>query len=168
MHKNNPNVSVPPIGPGDAQSTGHVRGQGQPGANRPPGPLGPQQQAQPPKPMGGPMPPPGQPSMNGPKKEPDGDLNPPLNPPSSTPTLTSLLSGAPPMNPQRPPTASAPVPSLGPPQQQLAPGSMSDLHFDMTDVFNMAGDFDFGTNSLDMDFYLDTASVHDGSSLDMK
>jgi hypothetical protein len=168
-HKNNPNMSAPPVGPGDLQS-GHVRGPGPPGANRPPQ-LGPPQPAQQPKPMGGSMPPPGQPGMNGPPKpggkEGEGELNQPLNPPPSAPTPTSLLAGGPPMNPQRPSTAPAPVPSL-PPPQPLAPGSMVDLHFDMNEMFNIGGaDFDFGSNPLsDMELYFDTG--HDGGSLDMK
>ncbi|KAI0247909.1 hypothetical protein BJV78DRAFT_1285203 [Lactifluus subvellereus] len=169
MQKNNPNAPLPPVGPGDPQSQAHVRGAGPPGANRLPGQLGP---PQPPKPMGGSMPPLGQPGMGGPQKpsgkEGEGELGGPLNPPPPTPTPTSLLTGAPPMNPQRPPTA-GPVPTLAPSSQAPAPGPMADIYFDMADMFGISGgDFDFNTNPLnDMELHFDT-SVHDGSSLDMK
>lgn len=166
MHKNgNPNVPLPPVGPGDPQSQVHVRGGGPPGPNRLPGQLGPPQAAQPPRPMGGSMPPPGQPGMGGPQKpggkEGEGELGGPLNPPPPAPTPTSLLTGAPPMNPQRPPTASGPLP----PSQAPAPGPMSDLHFDVSDMFDIGGGGDF--NFSDMELYFD-ASMHEGSSLDMK
>jgi hypothetical protein len=149
--KNNPNV---PAGPGDPQSSAYVRGPGPPGANRPPGQLGPPQQVQPSKPMGPSMPPPGQPNMNGPPKKED-ELNPSLNPPPPAQMSASLLSGAPPMNPQRPPTASAPAPPLAPPPPQSL--GLGDLHFDMTDMFSInAGDFNFDTSGInEMELYLE-------------
>lgn len=163
-HKNNPNVPVPP-GPADPQS--HMRGPGPPMGGRIPGQLGPPQppqQSQPPKGMGGPMLPPGQAGMNGPPKQgikEEGDMN----PGGSAPTPGSLLNNAPSMNPQRPPTASAPVPQPPPP----APVSMSDLPFDMSEMFtNGGGDFDFPGSLGDMELWFDPSSVQDGAALDMK
>jgi hypothetical protein len=104
--------------------------------------------------------PPGQAGMNGPiKKEGEGDMN----PGGSAPTPRLLPDNAPPMNPQRPPTASAP-PAPAPTQAV----SMSDLPFDMTDMFPNNGDFDFHGSLGDMDLWFDTAPVQDGTSLDMK
>ena len=147
-------------GPGDPQSQVHMRAG--PGAmpNRLHGQLGPPQPGQPgqpPKTIGGHMLPPGQPGMNMPPKpggkEGEGELNPPLNPPpSSTPGL----------NPQRPPTASAPLPSSAPPPS-AGPGPMTDF-FDMNDVFgNTNGDFSFDADALgDMNLFFDPTAVHDG------
>jgi hypothetical protein len=45
---------------------------------------------------------------------------------------------------------------------------MTDLHFDVSDMFDMGGgDFNFNTTLSDMELYFD-ASMHEGSSLDMK
>jgi len=167
-HKGNPNVPVHPL---DPQS--HMRGPG-PGQmpNRLSGPLVPTQ-GQPPKGMGGPMPPPGQPGISGPPKpgiKEEGDLA-PLIPAASAPTSGPLHNSAQPMNPQRPPTANAPMPTPAPPPSAPGPGPMGDLSFDMTDMFGSnGGDFDFGPSSLDnmnMDLWFDPTAVHD-SSIDMK
>jgi len=164
-HKGNPNVPLHPL-PLDPQSQAHLRGPG-PMPNRLPGPLVPTQSGQPPKGM--PMPPPGQQGMGGPPKpggkEGEGELNAPLNPAASAPTSGPLHNSAPSMNPQRPPTANAPMPSPAPPP----PGPMGDLAFDMADMFgNNGGDFDFGTSSLaDMELWFETSAVHE-SSIDMK
>ena len=165
-HKGNPNMPVPPL---DPQSQAHLRGGPVP---RGPGALVPTQSGQPPKGMGGSMPPPGQPGMSGPKKEGEGELNAPLNPAGSAPTTGPLHNSAP-MNSQRPPTAPTPLPKPAPPPP--GPGSMGDLSFDMTDMFgNTGGDFDFGTGPLtDMELWFDPSAVHDGSmmhdgSIDMK
>jgi len=153
VHKNN---GQPPIGPSDQQP--HMRGppsmggrlQGQLGPQQPP------QSSQPPKGMGGPMLPPGQAGMNGPKKE-EGDMN----PGGSAPTPGALLNNAQSMNPQRPPTAPAPAP----PAQAV---SMPDLPFDMTEMFtNPSGDFDFPGSLSDMELWFDPP-VPDGTSLEMK
>lgn len=159
VHKNNPNVPGPPVGPSDPQS--HMRGPGPSMGGRLPGPLGPQQppqqqQQQPPKGMGGQgsMLPPGQAGMNPVKKEGEGDMN----PGGSGPTPGALLNNAQSMNPQRPPTASAPAP----------PGPMSDLSFDMTEIFtNPGGDFDFPGSLGDMELWFDPPG-QDGTSLDLK
>ena len=105
--------------------------------------------------------PPGQAGMNGPvKKEGEGDMN----PGGSASTPGGLLpNNAPPMNPQRASTASAP-PAPAPPTQAV---SMSDLPFDMTDMFPNNGDFDFHGSLGDMDLWFD-AAPQDGTSLDMK
>jgi len=163
-HKGNPNVPVHALGPG------HGPG---PMPNRLSGPLVPTQSGQPPKGMG-PMPPPG---MSGPPKpggkEGEGELNTPLNPAASAPTPGPLHNNAPPMNPQRPPTANAPMPTPAPPPPAPVPapgpGPMGDLSFDMTDMFGSnGGDFDFGPNSLaDMELWFDSSAVHE-SSIDMK
>jgi hypothetical protein len=167
-HKGNPNVPVPL----DPQSQSHLRGP----PNRLSGPLVPTQSGQPPKVIGGSMPPPGQAGMNGPPKpggkEGEGEHNAPLNPAASAPTTGPLHNSAPPMNSQRPPTASAPLPNIAPPPPASGPGSMGDLSFDMADVFgNTGGDFDFGPGSLtDMELWFDPTAVqavHDGS-IDMK
>jgi len=112
--------------------------------------------------MGGPSKPGG--------KEGEGELNAPLNQASSAPP--SGHNSAPPMNPQRPPTANAPMatpapPPPAPPAPGPGPGPMGDM-FDMTDMFGSnGGDFDFGGNSLDtMDLWFDP-TVPDGS-IDMK
>jgi hypothetical protein len=173
-HKGNPNMPVHPL---DPQS--HLRGPG-PGQmqNRLSGPLVPTQSGQPPKGIGGgPMPPPGQPGqpgMSGPPKpggkEGEGELNAPLNPAASAPTSGPLHNNAPPMNPQRPPTANAPMPTPAPPPPPApGPGPMGDLSFDMTDMFGSnGGDFDFGPSSLDnMDLWFESTAVND-SSIDMK
>ena len=164
-HKGNPNVPGPPL---DPQSQAHLRGP----PNRVPGPLVPTQSNQPPKVIGGPMPPPGQPGMGGPPKpggkDGEGEHNAPLNPAASTPTSGPHHNSAPPMNSQRPPTASAQLPTPAPPPS-AGPGPMGDLSFDMTDMFgSTAGDFDFGTGSLgDMELWFDPSAVHD-ASIDMK
>jgi hypothetical protein len=154
-HKNNPNVPVPPVGPSDPQS--HMRGP--PMGGRLPGQLGPQQPPQPSQPPKGPMLPPGQAGMNGPPKpgiKEEGDMN----PGGSTSTPGALLNNAQSMNPQRPPTASA-----GAPPSQ--PVSMTDLPFDMTEMFtNPGGDFDFPNSLTEMELWFDTTP--DGTSLDMK
>jgi hypothetical protein len=95
-------------------------------------------------------------------KEGEGELNPPASTP--TPHLNTA-----PMNPQRPPTASAPLPTSAPPPP-AGPGSMADFAFDMNDVFgNTSGDFSFDADALgDMNLFFDPTAVHDGSSLDMK
>jgi hypothetical protein len=165
-HKGNPNMPVPL----DPQSQAHLRGHG-PMPNRLPGPLVPTQSGQPPKVIGGSMPPPGQPGMSGPSKpggkEGEGELNAPLNPAASAPTTGPLHNSAPPMNSQRPPTASAPLPTPAP--APAGTGPMGDLPFDMTDMFgNTGGDFDFGPGSLaDMELWFDPSAVHD-ASIDMK
>jgi hypothetical protein len=168
-HKGNPNMPVHPL---DPQS--HLRGPG-PGQvpNRLSGPLVPTQSGQPPKGIGGPMPPPGQPGMSGPPKpggkEGEGELNAPLNS-ASAPTSGPLHNSAPPMNPQRPPTSNAPMPTPAPPPPPApGPGPMGDLSFDMADMFGSnGGDFDFGPSSLDnMDLWFESTTVHD-SSIDMK
>jgi len=108
--------------------------------------------------------PPGQAGMNGPPKQgikEEGDMN----PGGSAPTPGSLLNNAQPMNPQRPPTASTPMPTPVPPTQAVP---MPDLPFDMTEMFNGNGDFDFPGSLGDMELWFDSASVQDGSSLDMK
>jgi hypothetical protein len=167
-HKGNPNMPVPPL---DPQSQAHLRGG--PGPNRVTGPLVPTQSGQPPKGMGGSMPPPGQPGMSGPSKpggkDGESELNAPLNPAGSGPTTGPLHNNTP-MNSQRPPTASAPLPTPAPPPAP-GPGSMGEL-FDMTDMFgNTGGDFDFGAGPLsDMELWFDPAAVqaaHEGS-MDMK
>jgi hypothetical protein len=167
-HKGNPNVPIPPL---DPQSQAHMPGPGPgPVPNRVPGPLVPTQSGQPPKGIGGPMPPPGQPGMSGPKKEGEGELNAPLNPAASTPTSGPLHNSAPPMNPQRPPTANAPIPTPAPPPPAPAPGpgpGMGDLSsFDM--FGSTAGDFNFGPNGLtDMELWFD--QLQDGPiDIDMK
>lgn len=169
-HKGNPNMPVHPL---DPQS--HLRGPG-PGQvpNRLSGPLVPTQSGQPPKGIGGPMPPPGQPGMSGPpkpgSKEGEGELNTPLNPSASAPTPGPPHNSAPPMNSQRPPTSNAPMPTPAPPPPPPpGPGSMGDLSFDMAEMFGSnGGDFDFGGTSLDnMDLWFDPTAVHD-SSIDMK
>ena len=154
-HKVNPNAPGPPL---DPQSQAHLRGPGP--LPRGPGPLVPTQ-SQPPKVMGGPMPPPGQPGMSGPKKESEGDPNAPLNPTASTPTPGPLHNSGPPMNSQRPPTASAQLPTPAPAPPASGPGSMGDLAFDMTDMFgSTAGDFDFGAGPLgDMELWFDPSAV---------
>jgi hypothetical protein len=163
-HKGNPNMSVHPL---DPQS--HLRGHG-PGQvpNRLPGTLVPSQTGQqPPKGIGGPMPPPGQPGMSGPPKpggkEGEGELNAPMNPAASAPTSGPHHNSAPPMNPQRPPTSNAPMPTPAPPPPGPGPGTMGDLSFDMTDMFGSnGGDFDFGPSSLDnMDLWFESTAVHD-------
>lgn len=160
-HKGNPNMPVHPL---DPQS--HLRGPG-PVPNRLSGPLVPTQSGQPLKGIGGPIPPPGQPGMSGPPKpggkEGEGERSAPLNPAVSAPTSGPLHNSAPPMNPQRPPTANAPMPTPAPPQP--GPGAMEDLSFDMTGMFgNNGGDFDFGPTSLDnMDLWLESTTVHDSS-----
>ena len=163
VHK--PNVSVPPVGPADPQS--HMRGPGPPMGGRPQGQLGPlqpPQQSQPPKGMGGPMLPPGQAGMNGPPKQGIKEES-DMNPGGSTLTPGAPLNNPPQMNPQRPPTASAP-PVPAPPTQAV---SMPDLPFDMTEMFtNGGGDFDFPGSLGDMELWFDTASVQDGSNLEMK
>jgi len=162
-----------PGGPGDPQSQAHLRAAPGPITNRLTGPLVPPQQGQPPKGMSGPMLPPGQTGMNGPPKpggkESEGELNNPLNPSGSAPTPT-LMNNTTQMNPQRPPTASASLPTPAPPLAAQGPGSMPDLAFDMTDVFgNTGGDFDFGPDGLgNMELWFDPSAVQDGSSLDMK
>jgi hypothetical protein len=148
-HKGNPNMPVHPL---DAQS--HLRGPGPgPMQNRLPGPMVPAQSGQPPKGIGGPMPPPGQPGMRGPpKKEGEGELNAPLNPAASAPSSGPHHNNGPPMNPQRPPTANAPMPTPAPPPPPPpGPGPMGDVSFvDVTDVFGNGADFDFdGPSSLD-------------------
>lgn len=163
VHKNNSNL---PVGPGDPQS--HMRGPGPPLSGRLPGQLGPPQPpqpSQPPKGMGGPMLPPGQAGMNGPLKKEESDM-PPLSSGASAPTPGALLNNGPPMNPQRPPTASAPAPA---PSQPAPAVSMADLPFDMSEMFtNGGGDFDFHGSLGDMELWFDPASVQDGASLDMK
>jgi len=168
QHKGNPNIPAPG-GPGDLQSQPHLRAGPGLVPNRLTGPLVPPQPGQPPKAMGGPMLPPGQTGMNGPPKpagkEGEGEHNNPHNPSGSAPTPTPHLNPATPMNPQRPQTASSlPTPAPGP-----EPGSMSELSFDMTDMFgNSGGDFDFGPDGLsNMELWFDPTAVH-GSSLDMK
>lgn len=158
--KNNPNAGPP--GPGDPQS--HMRGPGPPMGGRPQGQLGPlqaqQQPSQQPKGMGGPMLPPGQANMNGPPKQGIKEES-DINSGGPAPTPGSLLNNGPPMNPQRPPTASAPVPVPAPPAQAV---SMPDLAFDMTEMFtNGGGDFDFNSSLGDMELWFDTASVQDGA-----
>jgi hypothetical protein len=109
--------------------------------------------------------PPGQQGMNGPPKpggkEGEGDHNTPHNQAGSASTPTPLLNTAPPMNPQRPPTATAPLPTPAP---QPTTGPMADLSFDMGDMFgNGGGDFDFGPDSLsDMHLWFDPSAVQDG------
>ncbi len=168
-HKGNPNVPAPPL---DPQSQTHMRGPG-PGQvpNRLPGPLVPTQSGQPPK-IG--MPPPGHPGMSGPPKpggkEGEGEINAPLNQAASGPTGPHHNS-APPMNPQRPPTANAPMPTPAPAPPTQGPGLMGDMSFDMTEMFGgTGGDFDFGPVGLadmDMEMWFDPTAVHDGS-VDMK
>jgi hypothetical protein len=103
--------------------------------------------------------PPGQAGMNGPvKKEGEGDIH--LGGSASTPG--ALLNNAPPMNPQRAPTASAP-PAPAPPTQV----SMPDLSFDMNEMFPNNGEFDFHGSLGDMELWFDT-STQDGASLDIK
>ena len=83
------------------------------------------------------------------------------NPRGSAPTPGALLNNAQSMNPQRPPTASAPAP----PAQAV---SMRDLSLDMAEVFtNPGGDFDFPSSLGDMELWFDPP-VHDGTSLEMK
>lgn len=165
-------------GPGDPQSQVHMRGPAGPGAmpNRLHGQLGPPQPGQPgqpPKTIGGHMLPPGQPGMNMPPKpggkEGEGELNQPLNPPPAS-TPTPLHNPAPPMNPQRPPTASGPLHTPAPPPPSAGPGSMPDFGFDVNDMFgNTTGDFSFDADTLgDMNLFFDPTAVHDGSSLDIK
>ena len=73
------------------------------------------------------------------------------------------------IHPLRPPTASGPVPNLAPPSQAPAPLPMADLHFDVSDMFDIGGgDFNFNTTLSHMELYFDTTSMHDGSSLDTK
>jgi hypothetical protein len=164
--KGNPNMPGPPVGPGDPQAQAHMRGGG-PVPNRLTSQL--VQPGQPPKPMGGSMLPPGQPGMNGPPKPGGKEGEGELNAAGSTPTpAPPHLNSGPPMNPSRPPTASAPLPTPAPPPP---PGSMSDLPFDMADMFgNPGGDFDFGNDPLaEMNLWFDQqTTVHDGTSLDMK
>ncbi len=117
--------------------------------------------------------PPGQAGMNGPPKpggniKEESDMGTPLNPGPSGPTPGTLLNN-PPMNPQRPPTASAPVPTPAPapapPPQSV---SMTDLPFDMSEMFtNGSGDFDFSGSLGDMELWFDPASVQE-PPLDMK
>lgn len=170
-HKGNPNVPLHPLAL-DQQSQAHLRGPGPgPMQNRLSGPLVPTQSGQPPKGM--PMPPPGQPGMQpgmgGPPKpggkEGEGELNAPLNPAASAPTSGPLHNSGPPMNPQRPPTANAPMPAPAPPPPPPPPGSMGDLSFDMADMFGSnGGDFDFGSGSLaDMELWFDPSAVHEDS-----
>ena len=173
-HKGNSNVPIPPL---DPQSQAHLPGPGpSPVPNRVPGPLVPTQSGQPPKGIG-PMPPPGQPGMSGPPKpggkEGEGEINTPLNPAASAPTSGPLHNSAPPtMNPQRPPTANAPIPTPGPPPPAPAPGpgpGMSDLSsFDMFGIGSTAGDFNFGpSGGLDMELWFD--QLQDGPiDIDMK
>jgi hypothetical protein len=112
--------------------------------------------------------PPGQQGMNGPPKpggkEGEGDLNTPLNPAGSASTPTPLLNTAQQMNPQRPQTASAPMPTPAHPPPTAGP--MADLSFDMGDMFgNGGGDFDFGPDSLgDMHLWFDPTAVQDSAA----
>ena len=135
VHKNNHNVPVSPVRPADPQS--HMRGPGPLMVGRLPGQLDPQQSPQPLQPLNGmgiAMLPPGQAGMNGPPhpsgKDGEGDVNLGLRTPGS------LISGALPMNPQRPTTASAPVPTPPPPAQVV---STPDLPFYMSEMITNAG-----------------------------
>ena len=124
------------------------------------------QDAQPPKGVGGPMPPLGQPMSGPPKKEGEGELNATLNPAASALTPGPLHNSAPPMNPQRPPTANAPIPTPAPPPPAPAPGPgpgpMGDLStFDMFGS-TAAGDFDFGPDGLTTDMELWFDQFQDG------
>ena len=77
----------------------------------------------------------------------------------SAPTPGALLNNAQSMNPQRPPTASAPAP----PAQAV---SMQDPSFDMAEVFaNPGGDFDFPTSLSEMELWFDPP-VQDATSLE--
>ena len=165
QHKGNPNMPIHPL---DPQS--HLRGPGPgPMPNRLSGPLVPTQSGQPPKGMVGPMPPPVQPGMSGPPKpggkEGEGELSAPPNQAASAPTSGPHHNSAPPMNPQRPPTANAPMSTPAPPQPPSAPGpgpmGVGDMSFDMTDMFGSnGGDFDFGPTSLEtMDLWFDDNSI---------
>jgi len=91
------------------------------------------------------------------------ELNTPLNPAGSALMPAPLLNNAPPMNPQRLPTASAPLPTPTSPVPTAGPAPLADLSFDMGDMFgNIGGDFDFGPDSLsDMHLWFNPSAVDD-------